>query len=163
MENADKLAALTASVSQYKKADITMPEEGKYYQILSASTYYKAKYEGSSLYASDNNVRFHYTKQYEPEEIWQFEATTGGYKVKNVLTGKALTMPTSNAENMTLTANGSVMKLRSPPKPADNTPTFLPCSTYLLVTNTSRPTAQAMPRAALTLHSAIKAHGALWK
>ena len=111
MENADKLAALTASVSQYKKADITMPEEGKYYQILSASTYYKAKYEGSSLYASDNNVRFHYTKQYEPEEIWQFEAVTGGYKVKNVITGKALTMPAGNAENMTLTANGSVMKI----------------------------------------------------
>lgn len=111
MENADKLAALTASVGQYKKADITMPEEGKYYQILSASTYYKAKYEGSSLYASDNNVRFHYTKQYEPEEIWQFEAVTGGYKVKNVITGKALTMPAGNAENMTLTANGSVMKI----------------------------------------------------
>lgn len=111
MDNADKLAALTASVGQYKKADITMPEEGKYYQIISASTYYKAKYEGSSLYASDNNVRFHYTKQYEPEEIWQFEAVTGGYKVKNVITGKALTMPAGNAENMTLTANGSVMKI----------------------------------------------------
>lgn len=111
MEDADRLTALTSAISDYKKADISMPEAGKYYLILSASTYYKAKYVGSSLYASDNNVRFHYTKQYQPEEVWQFVPATGGYKVKNVLTGKELTMPSADAQNMTLTQNGSVMTL----------------------------------------------------
>lgn len=110
MENADKCAALTAAISRYKAAPVSMPEAGKYYQILSASTYYKAKYAGSSLYAVNDQVRFHYTKQYEPEEIWQFVPETGGYAVRNVLTGKALTMPAANAANVTLTANGSVMK-----------------------------------------------------
>ena len=111
MEDVDGLTALNSAIRSYKKAKISMPEEGKYYLILSASTDYQAKYVGSSLYAADNNVRFHYTKQYQPEEVWQFVPVEGGYKVRNAFTGKEMTMPAEEKQNVLLTRQGSVMKL----------------------------------------------------
>ncbi|MBR1947844.1 MAG: family 20 glycosylhydrolase, partial [Bacteroidaceae bacterium] len=88
----DDVTELVAAIEAFKSAPIKQPEEGKTYQLVSASTYYKRQYEGSTMYQSSNGVRFHYTPQVEPEELWQFEAADGGYIMKNLYSGKAITL-----------------------------------------------------------------------
>lgn len=90
-------SALNAAIAAYKSAEIIMPAAGKTYQIISASTYYKRQYAGSTMYEKDGGMRFHYTPQVEPEELWQFEATDGGYIMKNVYSGKQVTMDSYNS------------------------------------------------------------------
>ena len=89
-------ATIQQAIANYKNAAITQPVEGKTYQIISACTYYRQQYEGSSMYVKNNGVRFHYTPQTEPEELWQFVATDGGYIMKNLYNGKELKMATYN-------------------------------------------------------------------
>ena len=92
----DDVTALTAAINAYKNAAIAMPEPGKTYQVISASTYYKRQYAGSTMYEKDGSMRFHYTPQVEPEELWQFEAADGGYIMKNLYSGKQVTMGSYN-------------------------------------------------------------------
>ncbi len=93
----EDVTALTTAIANYKSAPITQPQEGKTYQIVSASAYYKRQYEGSTMYQSGNGVRFHYTPQTEPEELWKFEAATdGGYIMTNLFSGKQLIMGNYN-------------------------------------------------------------------
>ena len=106
----DDVTALTAAIEAYKNAPIKQPETGKTYQIVSASTYYKRQYAGSTMYASGNGVRFHYTPQVEPEELWQFEASNGGYIMRNLYNGKAVTMPSYNTA-VTTTDNGTAVRI----------------------------------------------------
>lgn len=87
---------LAEALAGYKEAPIVQPQPGKTYQIVSASTYYKQQYAGSTVYADGTNVRFHYTPQVEPEELWTFEGTNGEYVLRNICTGKALQMPSIN-------------------------------------------------------------------
>ena len=94
--------AIQKAIANYKSAAITQPEVGKTYQIISACTYFRQQYEGSSMYVKNNGVRFHYTPQTEPEELWQFIAPDGGdrdggYRMKNLYNGKELKMATYNA------------------------------------------------------------------
>ena len=98
--NEDVTALLTAT-ENYKNAPITQPKEGKTYKIISASTYYKRQYEGSTMYQKGDGVRFHYTPQTEPEELWQFTPVDGGYIMTNLYSGKQITMSNYNvAVNM---------------------------------------------------------------
>ena len=92
----DDVTALTTAINAYKNAAIAMPEPGKTYQVISASTYYKRQYAGSTMYEKDGSMRFHYTPQVEPEELWQFEAADGGYIMKNLYSGKQVTMGSYN-------------------------------------------------------------------
>ena len=90
------------AIANYKNATIVQPETGKTYQIVSACTYFRQQYEGSTMYVKNNGVRFHYTPQTEPEELWQFIAPDGGYRdggyrMKNLYNGKELKMATYNA------------------------------------------------------------------
>jgi hypothetical protein len=48
------------------------------------------------MYQKGNGVRFHFTPQTEPEELWQFVATDGGYMLKNLCTGKFVKMGNYN-------------------------------------------------------------------
>ena len=89
--------ALTTAIAAYKAAPLVQPEAGKTYRILSASTYYKRQYEGSSMYQKGNGVNFHYTPQTEPEELWQFVPSGDGYILTNCYSGGKLTMDTYNA------------------------------------------------------------------
>ncbi|MBR1838480.1 MAG: beta-N-acetylhexosaminidase [Bacteroidaceae bacterium] len=68
----------TTQLNTFKNAALTMPEPGRVYRILSAATYYKTKYIGSSAYLSGNGLRFHYTQQIEPEELFRFEQDADG-------------------------------------------------------------------------------------
>lgn len=105
------VAALKAAIAAYKTAAVTMPVEGKTYKLVSASTYYKAKYVGSTAYVDGSQIRFHYTPQVEPEELWQFTAKDGGYVMTNALTGKQLVMPANNNANITLADAGTTLTI----------------------------------------------------
>lgn len=105
------VAALKAAIAAYKTAAVTMPVEGKTYKLVSASTYYKAKYVGSTAYVDGSQIRFHYTPQVEPEELWQFTAKDGGYVMTNALTGKQVAMPANNNANITLADAGTTLTI----------------------------------------------------
>ena len=91
------LAALNAQLSTYKSAPIIMPKAGSFYKIESASTYYRYRFNGSSLYAKGTALAIHYTQQTEQEELWQFIPNDDGtYQVVNVMTGNALNIPATN-------------------------------------------------------------------
>ena len=94
--NGGETAAIQQAIANYKNAAITQPQAGKTYQIISACTYFRQQYEGSTMYVKNNGVRFHYTPQTEPEELWQFVATNGGYVMKNLYNGKEIKMGTYN-------------------------------------------------------------------
>ena len=106
----DDVTALNAAIKAFKSADIVQPQEGKIYQVVSASTYYKRQYEGSTMYQSNSGVRFHYTPQTEPEELWQFIPTEGGYIMKNLYSGKEITMASYNAA-VQMTDAGTVVRV----------------------------------------------------
>lgn len=105
------VAALKAAIAAYKTAAVTMPVEGKTYKLVSASTYYKAKYVGSTAYVDGSQIRFHYTPQVEPEELWQFTAKDGGYVMTNALTCKQVVMPANNNANITLADAGTTLTI----------------------------------------------------
>lgn len=105
------VAALKAAIAAYKTTAVTMPVEGKTYKLVSASTYYKAKYVGSTAYVDGSQIRFHYTPQVEPEELWQFTAKDGGYVMTNALTGKQVVMPANNNANITLADAGTTLTI----------------------------------------------------
>ena len=86
------------------------PEEGKTYRILSASTYFKRQYEGSSMYQKGGGVNFHYTPQTEPEELWQFVPSGDGYILTNCYSNGQLTMDTYNAA-VAITDKGTPIRI----------------------------------------------------
>lgn len=93
----ETIATLRSALEQYQAGPIKMPEPGKVYQLVSASVYYKQQYEGSTMYDAGGQVRFHYTPQTEPEELWSFDATDGGFLMKNYANGLFLQMPAYDA------------------------------------------------------------------
>lgn len=95
------IAALKEATENYKNGAIQMPQAGKVYQLISASTYYKQQYAGSSMYQDGDNIRIHYTPQTEPEELWIFEQNNDGYLMKNYGSGKQVQM-NSFGSNATL-------------------------------------------------------------
>ena len=104
-------AAIQQAIANYKNATITQPQEGKTYQIVSACTYYRQQYEGSTMYVKNNGVRFHYTPQTEPEELWQFVATDGGYIMKNLYNGNVLQMPGYNQAIAMVENGGTAVRI----------------------------------------------------
>ena len=103
--------AIQQAIANYKNAAITQPVEGKTYQIVSACTYFRQQYEGSTMYMKNNGVRFHYTPQTEPEELWQFVATEGGYIMKNLYNGNVLEMPAYNQAVKMVENGGTAVRI----------------------------------------------------
>ncbi len=106
----EEVTELTAAIEAFKNAPIAQPEEGKTYQIVSASTYYKRQYAGSTMYVKNNGVRFHYTPQVEPEELWRFEATESGYIMVNLYSGKQVKLG-SIGSAVQMSDNGTVVRI----------------------------------------------------
>lgn len=106
----DDVTALNAAIAVFKEAPIVQPEAGKIYRILSASTYYKRQYEGSSMYQKGEGVRFHYTPQTEPEELWQFTPAEGGYIITNLYSGQQITMGDYNTA-IKMTDKGTALRV----------------------------------------------------
>ena len=104
------VTALNAAIAAFKEAPVVQPQAGKTYRILSASTYFKRQYEGSSMYQKGEGVRFHYTPQTEPEELWQFTPTEGGYLLSNLYSGQQLTMGDYNTA-IKMTGKGTPIRM----------------------------------------------------
>lgn len=97
--NVANLAALTQQIANYKKADVKLPEAGKVYQLVSASTYYRKRFAGSTLYTVGDNLKIHYTPQTEPEELFLFQPQQrGGYVLRSVFNGKKLQLANVDAK-----------------------------------------------------------------
>ena len=109
--NGGETAAIQQAIANYKSAAITQPVEGKTYQIVSACTYFRQQYEGSTMYLKGNGIRFHYTPQTEPEELWQFVATDGGYIMKNLFNGTEVQMPTYNQAAKMVENGGTAVRI----------------------------------------------------
>ncbi len=110
LDNEAIVATLKEKLNAYKTAAITQPTPGKYYQIVSASTYYKRQYEGSTVYQKDGIVRFHYTPQVEPEELWEFVAQGEGYVLRNACTGKVMNLAAID-QGVEMAEVGSVIRV----------------------------------------------------
>lgn len=100
----------TTQLNVFKNSALTMPEPGKLYRILSAATYYKTKYIGSSVYVSGNGLRFHYTPQTEPEELFRFSRdASGNLRLYSVLDGRGVDI---TADGVTLVeGDGGIVKI----------------------------------------------------
>ena len=120
------LAALQAQLTAYKSAPVILPEAGRLYKIVSASTYYRYRFNGSSLYAKDKKISIHYTQQTEHEELWQFlPQDDGTYQIVNYNTGNAITIPTNGTEVKADKPQGSSLTIRKATKPAGSY-TYIP-------------------------------------
>ena len=102
--------ALKEAIAAYKAAPIVQPEAGKTYRILSASTYFKRQYEGSTMYQKGTGVNFHYTPQTEPEELWQFVPSGDGYILTNCYSKGQLTMTGYN-KAVSITEQGTALRV----------------------------------------------------
>ena len=56
-------------------------------------------------------MRFHYTPQTEPEELWQFTATEGGYIMTNLYSGNKLTMGNYNTAITVAEGEGTAVRI----------------------------------------------------
>lgn len=110
MDSPERLTELQNAIRSYKDAPITQPEEGKLYEIVSAATYYKAMYAGSTVYVGNGGVRFHYTPQTEPEELWTFRAKDAGYTLQNAMTGQQMVIPDAGS-NVSTGSQGTTVRI----------------------------------------------------
>ena len=95
---------LKAAVEAYKSENVKMPEPGKLYTIKNASTYYKQRYCGSSLYVNkDNKYAIHYTPQLEPEEVWYVDKGTTAISLTFTSLYNDTKLKINNSSNITVT------------------------------------------------------------
>lgn len=104
--------ALSQAVSAFKQSAIVQPDPAYYYQILNASTYYNLPFDGASLYLGEgtSTLRVHYTRQDEPEELWQFSGNQNGYYLTNVRTGQQVTLGNIGT-NAALSESGTALRI----------------------------------------------------
>lgn len=119
LNNASALNTLQTKINAFKTAPIVLPQEGKTYKIVSASTYFRNHYEGSVLYADGNELKIHYTEQTEPEELWEFlPQADGTYKMLNTLNHLQVTMQSKANGSVAFGKTGSKISIRHASKPA---------------------------------------------
>ena len=119
-ENEESFNALRNQIQTYKDAPIVLPEDNRIYQIVSASTYFRNRFEGSTLYTQGKQLSIHYTPQTEIDEMWKFVPQEDGtYQLVSVSTGNAVTI--SQSANVSVKADkekGSQIVIRKATKPA---------------------------------------------
>ena len=92
-DEAQQAETLRKALEVFKAAPITQPVAGKVYRLFSASTYYKAKYAGATLYADEKKaLRVHYTDQQEPEELFTFVPAQNGWILKALSNDQQVTI-----------------------------------------------------------------------
>lgn len=106
------------AIAHFKAADVVQPQENEMYQIESASTYYKKRYVGSTMYQNQQGVRFHYTPQNEPEELWQFVKTGKGWKIRNAVTQQYIQLADYNKAVRMNATEATVFRLDKATVPA---------------------------------------------
>lgn len=125
-QNEADIAPLKAQIAAYKASAPTQPVAGKYYQIVSASTYYKERFAGSTVYEKNGKLFFHYTPQLEPEEVWTFVPDgSGAFRLRQAISGNYVDLPAYNSA-ATLSENpGCAFSIATPTTPAGPY-TFIP-------------------------------------
>lgn len=119
VQNSEKLQALQTEIANYKAAPICMPKNGDMCRIVSASTYFRNHFVGSTLYDAGDGLRIHYTEQVEPEELWKFVVSDdGSIKIANSLSGNFINIRRSANAAVTTTTSGTVLSIRKATKPA---------------------------------------------
>ncbi len=104
-------AEISTALEAFKSSELTQPEEGAIYRIISAATASDQRYKGSSVYAKDTQMAMHYTAQAEAEEMWTFVPQGDStYIVRHATNGLELTM-TSGTTEVTLTTEGTPIEL----------------------------------------------------
>lgn len=117
-DNASAATALQEAIAQYKTAPVSMPEAGRVYRIRSAATYYKALYHGSTIYEKQGALRFHYTPQNEPEELWHFlPQSDGTFIIENYLTGRRVRMNERGADIFAECSGGTPLRITPATQP----------------------------------------------
>ena len=107
------------ALDAFKNAPIVQPQPGKKYRIISASSYYKKQFEGSTLYEKDNKVRFHFTPQYNAEELWEFIPAEGGYLLQSVNSQKQIALSKIKTA-ATMEEKGTVLRIDKATIPSRN-------------------------------------------
>lgn len=104
--------ALVSAIEAYKSAEVKQPEAGKTYRLRSASIYWRQYFDGSAIYADGNSLKFHYTPQAEPEELFRFVAQPDGtFRLQSTLNGESIQLGESGSNaalNADLGSNFSV-------------------------------------------------------
>lgn len=119
-ENETLFEALRLQLQAYKDAPIVMPEDGRLYQIVSASTYFRNRFEGSTLYIKGKQLSIHYTPQTDLEEMWKFvQQDDGSCQIVSVASGNAITLSQSASASAKIDKEtGSSLVIRKATKPA---------------------------------------------
>ena len=140
----DDYEALEEAIATYKAADIVKPEAGKIYQIVSAATYFRRHYNGSTVYAKGSTLYFHYTPQLEPEELWYItEQADGGYLFTRVANGLQVGLPTLSSGATLSESSGTAVDF-SVPTESNGDYDYIPG--VVLITNYADSTASSARR-----------------
>ncbi len=119
LNDAEAVANLKTAIAAYKQAPLVNFENGKLYQIISAATATRARYDGSTVYVKDGQLRIHYTPQLEPEELWEAVAQgDGSFVLKQATTGKSIEMSAYGSVVTVSADNAAPIVLGTPPATA---------------------------------------------
>ena len=110
LATATTAADLQTAINAFKADTIVQPSDTALYHIVSASTYYKLRFVGSTLYEKNGIGRVHYTEQDEPEELWRFERDGDNWTLVNATSGNRLSMATYN-QNTTLGQSHTALRV----------------------------------------------------
>lgn len=118
-DEAQQAETLKKALEVFKAAPITQPVAGKVYRLFSASTYYKAKYAGATLYADEKKaLRVHYTDQQEPEELFTFVPAQNGWILKALSNDQQVTVGAYNQPLRFTKSNGTPLRIDRASVPA---------------------------------------------
>ena len=118
-DEAQQLEAMTQALATFKAAPITQPVAGKVYRLMSASTYYKAKFAGATLYADGRNaLRVHYTDQQMPEELFTFVTAKEGWTLKSLHNNRQIQMGSYDQPLRFVGQNGTPIRIDRAAVPA---------------------------------------------
>ena len=110
---------MTQALATFKAAPITQPVAGKVYRLISASTYYKEKFAGATLYADGTNaLRVHYTDQQMPEELFTFVAAKEGWTLKSLHNNRQIQMGAYDQPLRFVTLNAAPIRIDRASVPA---------------------------------------------
>jgi glycosyl hydrolase family 20, domain 2 len=108
------------AINALRECAVVQPEAGKVYRLVSASTYYKKKYAGSTLYEVGGNLRVHYGQQDDAEELFSFVPSGEGYALRAVHSGNFAQLPTYD-QAATMTAQpGTPLRIDAAKVPSGN-------------------------------------------
>ncbi len=144
-------SSLTAALSNFRNINnLTYPQAGKLYKIISAATKWNQRYLGSAVYVKNGTgLHIHYTPQNEPEELFYVQPTsetaTNSYDIISALTGQKVKLSTTTVSLVDADKSTSAFSIRKPSSVTSGSTTvsyrpgviMLRAGTYVLTTDNS--------------------------